>query len=285
VYPALCVAAWGYCVAAAVTVLTAACVAAAMAVSSSSSSDGDRQPVGAFLCPDCASSDDEEDASIARYWRVPVAALPSLAWWIAMATVLNYGLQMWAIQQSSPTLVTSYQALQPVATAILTVALLATPVARRYVACDGHDKDDSDCLAAPPAWDLLGCALVVVGLFLVIATEAESSSSSSSSRSATRTRNAPASSDFAYAALGVAADDDDDGGAGDDDTSEVMTSAPPGDTTADAREEQRHPGSSLVLLAASGDSASSSSSEPTHQRRQRRRDGDEEAPAPSSSGG
>lgn len=139
-YPSLCVAAWCYDVAA--VIVAFASVAA--------------WPVANGLCPDCRG----------KFWRVPVDALPAVAWWIVMSTVVNYALQVWAIKHSSPTLVAASSALQPVIVAALTfVALALAP----RLACSGHK--DVNCLAAPSPLDAAACVLVLSGLWLVVTTE------------------------------------------------------------------------------------------------------------------
>lgn len=122
-YPSICVAAWCYCVAA-VEVAIISLVAS--------------------LFYD-------------TFWSVPYAALPPLAWWIVMSTVINYALQVWAIKHSSPTIVTASSALQPVFTAGISFALLT-------LVCD-------NCVDAPNVIDLLACVLVILGLALVLSSE------------------------------------------------------------------------------------------------------------------
>lgn len=146
-YPAVCVTAWCYCVAAGITVAAALVTAASPAIQH-------------FLCPDC--NDD--------FWTLPTDALPALAWWIFMSTVTNYALQMWAIKHSSPTLVTAYSALQPVLTAALTVLVIFLVP---HFECR-HDRDN--CLTPPDAYDAAACVLVLAGLSFVVRTEARVSS-------------------------------------------------------------------------------------------------------------
>lgn len=93
----------------------------------------------------------------ATFWKVPCEALPPLAWWIVMSTVINYALQVWAIKHSSPTIVTASSALQPVFTAGISFFLLA-------LFCD-------HCVDAPDEVDLLACILVLLGLALVLSSE------------------------------------------------------------------------------------------------------------------
>ncbi|KAH8087632.1 transmembrane transporter [Aureococcus anophagefferens] len=118
-------------VAAASYALAACCTAAAAAGLAAAPGD-----VGAWLCPDCDG-----------FWRVP-AALPALLWWIFMSTVLNYALMLWAVAASSPTLVTAFSALQPVAAAGVTLAVLAS---RPRFRCRG--AADARCLRPPAASD------------------------------------------------------------------------------------------------------------------------------------
>ncbi|KAJ8598880.1 hypothetical protein CTAYLR_009963 [Chrysophaeum taylorii] len=139
-YPPICVASWCYCVAAVLTVALAALF---------SSSEG---------------------------WVVPVAAVPALLWWIFASTVLNYGLQVWAIKHSSPTLVTSYAALQPVLTAALTLALiflLPNLGCEVEPSSSGRRSRTTGCLVAPGATEALGGTLVLSGLALTVMTEGD----------------------------------------------------------------------------------------------------------------
>ena len=137
-------------VAAASYALAACCTAAAAAGLAAAPGD-----VGAWLCPDCDG-----------FWRVPSSALPALLWWIFMSTVLNYALMLWAVAASSPTLVTAFSALQPIAAAGVTLAALAS---RPRFRCRG--AADARCLRPPAASDGLAAALVVAGLSLVVRTE------------------------------------------------------------------------------------------------------------------
>jgi len=83
-----------------------------------------------------------------------------------MSTVLNYALMLWAVAASSPTLVTAFSALQPIAAAGVTLAALAS---RPRVRCRG--AADARCLRPPAASDGLAAALVIAGLSLVVRTE------------------------------------------------------------------------------------------------------------------
>ncbi|KAJ1456312.1 hypothetical protein M885DRAFT_517792 [Pelagophyceae sp. CCMP2097] len=107
-----------------------------------------------FVCPDCV-----------ELWTVPRSAVPALAWWTVMSTIVNYSLQMWSIKHSSPTLCTAAAALQPVMTAAMSLLLLNL---RPALGCGfGATK----CLRQPTLLDALGGLAIIAGLMMVVRTE------------------------------------------------------------------------------------------------------------------
>ena len=132
-----------------------------------------------FLCPECGRS----------AWRVPRAAWPALAWWILMSTIVNYSAQMWAIKHSSPTLVTSFAALQPPLAAALSETLVwlrpalecgSNDAARRCLARDPTAslstrqkprEKTTTTRRRPTLLDVTAAAAIVAGLYFVVGTE------------------------------------------------------------------------------------------------------------------
>jgi len=114
-----------------------------------------------FLCPECNHHH--------NFFYVPLNAMPTLLWWIGPSTIINYALQLWAIQQTSPTLVTAYSALQPVLATIFTLTLLFFFASR--FECQHHQS--YTCLDNPTYYHFIACFLVLTGLALIISSEAQ----------------------------------------------------------------------------------------------------------------
>lgn len=160
-YPSLLVTAWSYNFA---TIYMAAAVLVASTMPT----------VQTLLCPDCIQG--HADRSV---WSIPTGALPALVYYVLFASVGSYGLLTWANQYATGTLVMSFTVLQPLTASLVTTALLVFGIA---VSCSttssSHTADtaavssSSLCLDYPSMGTLCGMVGVLVGLVLIIATEA-----------------------------------------------------------------------------------------------------------------
>ena len=155
-YPPLFVTAWSYNVASVIMAVVAWSVA--------------QSPtwIKLLICPDCQS-----------FWIIPPGAYFALFYFIVFNSVIAYAMLTWANQFVTGTLVMGYTVLQPVTTATLTVALLATHtfpscLERQQIHGDNATHHAGACLEPPGMGTLLGMVSVFAGLFLVVSTEPSS---------------------------------------------------------------------------------------------------------------
>jgi len=106
----------------------------------------------AFVCPPEESSDEPS----CEAWHVPedLATILPLLYWIFFNSVAAYFLMTWATQYTIPSNVLGYTALQPLSSSLLTVIIRSC----------GFEGDLSS-----PGYNLLGGAVIVIGLYLLIA--------------------------------------------------------------------------------------------------------------------
>jgi drug/metabolite transporter (DMT)-like permease len=147
-FPALCVTAGSY-------VVAALCMLVTCVLLNSS------EYIVAFLCPDCTSA-----------WAVPRGAWLPLLYWVLCQSCAAYALMTWANRVASASLVSGYSALQPVTAAVLAAVAVALEWAP---ACTPLRRGGS-CLAYPGVGDL-GAVGVFAGLYLVVASEPAATSS------------------------------------------------------------------------------------------------------------
>ena len=145
-YPSLLVTAWSY------NFATVYMAVATMLLST-------WPAVQTLLCPDCDETGD--------LWTIPRGAWPALVYYILFASVGSYGLMTWANQYATGTLVMSFSVLQPSTAVVLTIALLVLGV---VPVCSAVDA--TACLEYPSIGTFCGMAGVLLGLTLIIATEA-----------------------------------------------------------------------------------------------------------------
>jgi len=140
-FPALCVTAGSYVVAAFCMLITAVLL-------------NSNEYIVAFLCPDCESA-----------WGVPRGAWLPLLYWVLCQSCAAYALMTWANRVASASLVSGYSALQPVTASLLAAVAVYCEWAP---ACGPGTR--GTCLAYPGAGDL-GAVGVFAGLYLVVASE------------------------------------------------------------------------------------------------------------------
>ena len=104
--------------------------------------------------------DDDDDDRFSngcscRAWAIPVSAIFPLSYWVIFNSVVAYFLLTWTNKYAAPTSVLGYTAIQPLSSAILTMALLAV---------SSQFNQDLDW----PGYNLLGGVIILGGVYLLI---------------------------------------------------------------------------------------------------------------------
>ena len=122
------------------------------------------ETMSSFFCSDC------EDG----VWYIPSSAIPTLVWYVFMTSCGSFGLMTWANKYASGTLVIGFSVLQPLASAILIVALITLGVERncdevengRYLLSGTRlmGENMEQCLVEPDRYTAIGALGVMTGM-------------------------------------------------------------------------------------------------------------------------
>ena len=125
-----------------------------------------------LLCPDCHVTTNQEYS----IWYIPPGAWPALVYYVVFASVASYGLLTWANQYATGTLVMSFTVLQPVTATLLTTALLLAGTVPACTTITRTNNSTIFCLDYPSFGTFCGMGGVLLGLTMIVTTEATAKS-------------------------------------------------------------------------------------------------------------